>query len=262
MSEKYLSASEAIAELKIPAPTFYRFVKTGKITKHFPTSISKHGVYDAKEIARLSSKIRHEAEPQEVGETDWIQGADIGHMYNLEYGAYGDETGNPLVVRKWYERNPYTCRVLYKKGDRRDFWGAINMLPLAETTILALLEGKIRDINLDAQKDILTFDDAGVYNFYVASVIIHSEKRQHFLSLLHSVFNFWCEQAPEKTIGKIYGRVLSEQGELMAKKLFFSPLWHISENAYVLDMSRPNPSRIVQSLQYCVKSKKEEHTSV
>jgi hypothetical protein len=59
------------------------------------------------------------------------------------------------------------------------------------------------------------------------------------------------------TIGKIYGRVLSEDGKMMAKKLFFSPLWNISDSAYALDMSRPNPSRIVQSFQYCVKSKTE-----
>jgi len=45
----------------------------------------------------------------------------------------------------------------------------------------------------------------------------------------------------------------------MVKKLFFSPLWDISDTAYMLDMNRPNPSRVVQTFQYCVKSQIEDH---
>lgn len=254
----YLTASEAIEVLKIPASTFYRLAKEGKIAKHYPTAVSKHGVYDAREIARLGSKLKRESTPQQVGETDWIQSSDVGNMYDLEYTVYGDETGNPSIVRKWYERNPYICRVLYNKEDRRDFWGALNMFPLKEETIFKLLRGEIRDIDLDPQKDILTFEEPGTYDFYVASVIVRPDKKNHFLTLVNGVFDFWCEQAPERRLSKIYGRVVSGDGEMMAKKLFFSPLWHISDSAYVLDMNRPNPSRLVQSFQYAVNSKIEE----
>ena len=258
MTDQYLSASDAIKALKIPTSTFYRLVNEGKITKHFPSSISKHGMYDAQEIARMSNKYRSESAPKEVGETDWIKSSDMGNMYDLEYTEYGDETGNPSIIRKWYERNPYICRVLYNKSDRRDFWGAINMLPLEEETIYKLLRGEVRDIDLDPQKDILTYDQPGTYNFYVASVIVHPEKRQHFLLLMNSLFDFWCEQAPERKLGKLYGRVVSQGGELMAKKLFFSPMPFISESAYMLDVSRPNPSRIVQSFQHCVEERTTE----
>jgi len=112
MTDQYLSASDAIKALKIPTSTFYRLVNEGKITKHFPSSISKHGMYDAQEIARMSNKYRSESAPKEVGETDWIKSSDMGNMYDLEYTEYGDETGNPSIIRKWYERNPYKCRVL------------------------------------------------------------------------------------------------------------------------------------------------------
>jgi len=259
MTEEYISASEAIEALKMPPATFYRFVKEGKIKKHFPTPISKHGMYEAREIAHLSSQIKRESDLKEAGATDWIKSFDVGNMYNLEYSVYGDETGNPAIVRKWYEHNPYICRVLYNKADRRDFWGAINMLPLGDETIFKLLRGEIKDTDLNPQKDILTFDKPGAYNFYIASVIVDKTKKQHFLLLVNSLFNFWCEQAPERTIGKIYGRVVSEYGEMMVKKLFFSPLWDISDTAYMLDMNRPNPSRVVQTFQYCVKSRTEDH---
>ncbi len=259
MTAEYLSASEAIEALKMPASTFYRLVKEGKIEKHYPSPVSKHGMYSAQEIARLGNKFKRETEPQEVGATDWIQSSDMGNMYNLEYAEYGDETGNPSIIRKWYERNPYICRILFNREDRRDFWGAINMLPLTEACIFRILRGEVRDVDIDPQTDILTFDKPGAYNFYVASVIVHPQKKQHFPLLVNSLFDFWCEKAPEQTIGKIYGRVVSEGGELMARKLFFSPLWNISDVAYMLDMSKPNPSRLVQSFQYCLKSKGEEH---
>ena len=264
MVERYISAKEAIEILSIPAPTFYRLVKDGKIKKHFSTPFSKHGEYERKEIARLKSQFRRKLEPEEKGETDWIKSSDMGNMYNLEYNVYGEETGNPSIIRKWYDRNPKICRVLFNKADRRDFWGAINMLPLREETILKILKGDIRDIDLDPEEDVLTCNEEGTYNFYVASVIVKPEKKSYFPQLWNSVFSFWCEQAPERKIGKIYGRIVSEDGEMMAKKLFFSPLPYISDSAYMLDVSRPNPSRLVQSFQYCINSKileKREHSN-
>ncbi|QBD74771.1 DNA-binding protein [Ktedonosporobacter rubrisoli] len=255
---KYLTASEAIEILKIPSATFYRFVKEGKIKKYYPTAVSKHGMYDPKEIARLSSKFRREAAEQEKSETDWVKSSDMGSIYDLEYTVYGDETGDPSIIRKWYERNPYMCRVLYNQSNRRDLWGALNIVPLTEETILKLLRGEMRDVDLDPQKDILTYEQPGIYNFYVASVIVRKERKHHFIQLLNSYFDFWCSLAPERVVGRIYGRVLSESGEMLARKLFFSPLWHISDTAFVLDMAKPNPSRIVQSFQYCIKTKSEE----
>ena len=253
MSKEYLSASEAMEILKMPPATFHRLANSGKITKHYPKPFSKHAEYDAKEIARLKSKFRRETEPEEKGETDWIKSSDMGNMYNLEYATYGDETGNPSIIRKWYERNPQICRILYNKADRKEFWGTINMLPLKEETIFKLLREEIRDIDLNAQEDIFTFEKPGVYNFYIASIIMDKKRKQHFPLLINSLFDFWCKQAPERTIGKIYGRVVTEDGEMMAKRLFFSPLWEISDTAYVLDVNRPNPSRFIQSFQHCLK---------
>ncbi len=129
------------------------------------------------------------------------------------------------------------------------------MLPLEEETIFKLLRGEIHDIDLDPQKDILTFEQPGEYNFYVASVIVRPDKKQYFPMLINSLFDFWCEQAPTQTIRRIYGRVVTEDGEMMARKLFFSPIWNISESAYVLDTNRPNPSRIIQGFQHCIKTR-------
>lgn len=257
MADKYISASEAIEVSGLPSATFYRYANEGKIKRYYPSSASKHAMYSYNEAVSLQSKIKRDISPTSVGETDWIKSSDVGSMYNLEYREYGDETGDPSIVRKWYERNPHICRVLYNKADRRDFWGAINMLPLKEETIYRLLKGEIRDIDLDPQKDVLTFDAPGEYDFYVASVIVAPEKKQHFPTLINGLFDYWVEQAPKRTIRRIYGRVVSEGGELMTKKLFFSPRWDIADTAFMLDMARPNPSRLIQAFQYAVKQKSE-----
>ena len=259
--ENLLTFSEAREMLgNISSSTFKTYVDSKRIRKVVPPGKTQ-GRYIREDIEELAKEIqpftqsKRRAKDRDEGETDWIESSDMGNMYNLEYTRYGDETGNPSIIRKWYERNPQVCRVLFNKEDRRDFWGAINMLPLEEETIFKLLKGEMRDIDLNPQKDILTFEKPGTYNFYVASVIMDPERRQHFPLLVRSLLDFWCEQAPDRKIGKIYGRVVSEDGEMMAKKLFFSPVWSISDTAYALDIDRPNPSRIVQSFQNCLMSK-------
>lgn len=242
---RYLTASEAIEMLNIPTSTFYRLVKEGKITKYYPTAVSKHGVYSPREIAHLRSQFKQDVEGKEVGETDWAKSTDLGNIYDLEYPVLGDRTINPSIVRKWQERNPYIYRLLFKKDERRDLWGGVNVLPLEEETIFQLLRGERQEADLDPQQDILTFDREGVYNFYVISVVLRSQKWQDFVVLISSIFDYWYALAPERTIGKIYARILTRQGEMLTKRLFFSPLWNISDTTYMLDMARPNPSRLI-----------------
>jgi len=255
---QFLSAADAMEALHLPPSTFYRYVRDGKIKKHFPTPVSKHGIYDAVEIARLKKQLRLEERPPLVGDTDWVKLSDLGNIYNLEFGVYGDETGDPSIIKDWYVRNPTMCRLLFNKKDRTDLWGALNMVPLAEEVIYKLLKDEIRDVDLVPEQDILTYAEPGVFNLYVASIIIRPERTLHLKLLIDSVFDFWCGLAPDRQIGKIYGRVVTDNGEMLAKKLYFSPIWYVSDTAWMLDVSRPNPSKIVQSFQECIKEKVKE----
>jgi hypothetical protein len=257
---QYLSATEAMEALHLPPSTFYRYVRERKIKKHYPTPMSKHGKYDAVEIARLKKRIRLEEHPPETGETDWIKASDLGHFYNLEYSIYGDETGDSAIIRRWLTKNPYITRILFKKGDRRELWGGISLNPLREETIFRILKGEIKDTDINLETDLLTYDEPGVYNIYVGSVIIRPERIMHFKTLLESIFDFWCNMAPERKFGRIYGRAVTTDGEKLIKHLFFSPLYDISENAWMLDVRRPNPANLVQSFQECVREKGEVDT--
>lgn len=253
----YLPASEAIKLSNIPASTFYRLVREGKLHKYLPTPVSKQGLYAREDIERIRSEYKRETRKNETGATDWITTADLGHFYDLEYSAYEEQTRDPSIIRKWFARNSYLCRILYNHTDRREIWGGINILPLEEETILKLLHQEILDSDL-TPLDILTYEHPGMYTLYVTSVIIRPEKRAHFKLLLDSIFDFWCEQAPDRQIARIYARATTESGEMMVKKLFFSPLLHISDEAFMLDVRRPNPSRIVQNFQNCIRQHTQE----
>jgi uncharacterized short protein YbdD (DUF466 family) len=51
---------------------------------------------------------------------------------------------------------------------------------------------------------------------------------------------------------------VSDEGLYLVQKLFFAPLFGFSDNAYVLDMQRKNPSRFVRNYQECIAAKSEE----
>lgn len=250
MMNQFVSAGEAIKILGIPSATFYRLVNDGKITKHLPGPTSAHGRYDTRELARLKRRLRQEATPTQAPALDWLTVADLGNLYNLEYSHYGPDTGNPSIVQHWIKRNPQIGRILFNADDRKDLWGAIVLLPMPEESILRILRQEIRDVDLVPEQDILLYDEIGCTYLYAASAIIREDKRQHFPMLLSGWFDFFGDLAPQGIhIGKIYARTLSDPGEMMVKKLFFSPRYDIAENTWELNVSRPNPSRIVQSFQ-------------
>lgn len=259
MTDRFIPASEAIKLLNMPSATFYRLVNDGKITKHRKSEADKHGLYDPKELARLKRQMQLEAEPTDPPALGWLTEADLGNLYNLEYAHYGPDTGNPAIVQHWIRRNPQIGRILFNANDHKDLWGAILLLPMTEDSIIKILRQNMRDVDLKPEQDLLLYNQPGPYNIYAASAIIRTDKRQHFPLLLSGWFDFFGELAPRGVhIGKIYARILSDSGIMMVKKLFFSPRRDIASNAWELDLSEPNPSRIVQGFQYCMRTRSEE----
>ena len=67
--------------------------------------------------------------------------------------------------------------------------------------------------------------------------------------------SYWCRQYPERHIEKIYADAATEHGDLLARKLYFSPLYNLSDTAYVLDLRKPGISKVVRNFQECLKQK-------
>jgi hypothetical protein len=78
----------------------------------------------------------------------------------------------------------------------------------------------------------LTFDEPGLYDFYVGSIIMREDKTYLMFDLVRSFLEYWVEQAPERQLGKLYGCVVTDQGEMLATRIGASPLYWLSDYSY------------------------------
>jgi hypothetical protein len=257
---RYVKAAKAIELSGLPVSTFHRWAREGKITKYYPTNESGRAMYDADEMKALREQMNpdSEEEQKEEFETDWLTTADLGNLYSLEYEKYGEDTGDPRFVRRWIQRNPYIGRIIYEKSERRDLWGALIFLPIVDETIMTdLVSHKIRDIELNPEGHIKTFDESGIYDLYAASVIMRDDKVHLLSNLMRSYFDWWVEQYPRIKIGKIWGRVVSDEGELLAIRLQASPIDWLPGKVYRLDLSVPRRLPLIRNFQQSLAAKEK-----
>ncbi|HVB22535.1 MAG TPA: hypothetical protein VNG51_11355 [Ktedonobacteraceae bacterium] len=191
--------------------------------------------------------------------TDWIRESDLPFVWALDIELYGIENSvSPTTTWTWWRKNPYACRILFNKNNRREIWGALSIIPIEEATIYKLLSGEMKEQDVQAD-DVLAYEPGHEYACYVASVAILAEHRQSFGLLLHDVISFWCEHHPDIRISKLYAFALHEEegtGIRLIRKLYFAPRYDISENAWELRLDRYNPSPTIQRFQECLRSKK------
>jgi hypothetical protein len=87
---------------------------------------------------------------------------------------------------------------------------------------------------------------------------MREDKRYLLFDLLKSYFDWWVEQAPEKIIGKVWTRVISEEGEMLAIRLQMSPIDSLPGRVYRLDLSRPSHHRLIRDFQRKIKEKERD----
>jgi hypothetical protein len=121
-------------------------------------------------------------------------------------------------------------------------------------TILRLLRREMHERDIKPA-DILSYEDRGEYYAYAASVVMKSEHRNYLRDLIKSIFNYWCDRYPAIKLSKIYAYADSKEGWNLIKHLFFAPRYDIGERAFELDLSQPNPSKLITSFQDCLKER-------
>jgi hypothetical protein len=72
---------------------------------------------------------------------------------------------------------------------------------------------------------------------------------------VHPVPGEWKWHPRDREPPGWYVRGETEHGDMLARKLYFSPLYHISDTAYVLDLRKPGISKIVRNFQEYLKQK-------
>jgi hypothetical protein len=259
---EFYTASEAREKLGgITAEELKRYTDAGKIEKLIPSYNKKKGFYKKSDVDRLAREARVLTKPRDennktiTGITDWARSHDLPYMLAYDYENYGPaNTVDISITRTWFEKNPYMARILFNGNDRRDIWGGITIMPMNEETILRLLRDEIKEHQIIAD-DILIYEKGNKYYCYVASATVKEEHATHFRELLSSVFDFWCERYPEIQIEKLYAYAGSEKGWDLIKRLFFAPRHDLGRNAFELDPTLRNPSKLIKPFQECLISK-------
>jgi hypothetical protein len=242
----WTQAAQIYTDAGVSISTFQR--RIGK------TIIKQGDGYPKRQVlAALSKEKNVKKAPRKIatGATDWVQEDDLLSLLKLDRERYGEYTVDISVTQHWWRKNPRMCRILFDQNNRRDIWGAITIMPMEEETIFKLLRGDLNERDITAD-DILTFEEGGTYNGYVASAVMSPHHSESLIVLLNSVFNYWCKIYPRIKWRRLYAFASSPEGEDMIKKLIFSARYDLGEDAYELDPYRRNPSPLVKRFQRCI----------
>lgn len=211
----------------------------------------------------LKKSSRRDALPETS--IDWLTADDILAALNLDKLVYDEYfLGEAIIYQDWKKKNPHTSLAVYDREDRRICYAYIGLIPLPESTIIDILTGKRDEMSL-RESDLLSYDQPGEYNLLANSAVHHPNYPEFINSLLRKMMDFWVSMYPEQRIKRIYAQAVTDDGRIMAKKLYLGPLYRIADDhaehikdAFVVDMDEPSPSKIIREFQARLKDK-ENH---
>lgn len=268
MAEEELITSEQgiklYAEVGISENTFFRHAREGRIRKYLPEGKQRDALYSAEDVRKITEFQRRKRKSRveairstkgAPGKTDWVQSGDLPYLLALDYEMFGiDEAVDLTITHTWWKKNPYMCRVIYNAENRKDIWGYLTMIPMAEETIFKLLRREMHERDIKTEH-ILTYEEKKSYTVYVNAIVIKPERQASVRTLINSMLDYWCEQYPSIKIEKIYAYAESDEGWNVIRHLFFAPRYDIGERAFELDPSQINPSKLIKAYQDCLKER-------
>jgi hypothetical protein len=264
--EQLYSSSEARSKLNISTSTFKRLVDSGKIRKVTPPN-KKQGMYVSTDVDRLAEEMkpfsgntryrnRKDREKEDLSTTvDWQKISDLPAILKLDLKVYQENiVGDIGLYISWERKNPKITLLSFESSNREHVLAYISLVPLPEQIILSILKGERPELSISPD-EIETYERKGGYTLLAESVVIDPDHPEQLNTVLREVLAYWCRQYPDRHIEKIYADAASEHGDMLARKLYFSPLYHISDTAYVLDLRKPGISKVVRNFQECLKQK-------
>ncbi len=264
--EQLYSSSEARSKLNISTSTFKRLVDTGKIRKVTPPN-KKQGMYVSADVDRLAEEMkpfsgsaRYRDRKGKVNNnlstsTDWQKISDLPAILKLDLKVYQENiVGDMGLYISWERKNPKITLLSFESGNREHVLAYISLVPLPEQIILSILKGERPELSI-SPNEVETYERKGGYILLAESVVVDPDHPEQLSNVLREVLTYWCRQYPDRYIEKIYADAATEHGDMLARKLYFSPLYYISDTAYVLDLRKPGISKIVRNFQECLKQK-------
>ncbi|GHO77462.1 hypothetical protein KSD_52330 [Ktedonobacter sp. SOSP1-85] len=240
----------------------YRVRKKEIATKEDESGKTLYGVQSviAMRNSLLKRLSRIDKQPEVI--TDWLQPTDIPASLALDQTVYHEMyLAEAEVYMAWRRKNPYISMAAFDARDRRTCYAYIGLIPLPESVILDVLTGK-RDEKEITPDEILTYDQPGEYCVLANSAVVHPDYPELISKVIDAIGEYWLKQYPEKRIKRIYAQTVSEDGRIMAQKLYLGPLYVLQdqelikiEDAYVLDLDGVAASRIIRRFQEKLRAK-------
>jgi hypothetical protein len=269
--QQLYSSSEARSILNASTSTFKRLVDSGKIRKVTPPN-RKQGMYVKEDVDKLAEALKPfsggaryrgkqgSAKKEPSTAVDWQKISDLPAILKLDLKVYHENiVGDIGLYISWERKNPQITLLSFESSDREHVLAYISLVPLPEEIILSILKGERAELSIRPE-EIETYERKGGYTLLAESVVVDPDYPEQLNHVLREVLNFWCRQYPDRYIEKIYADAATEHGDMLARKLYFSPLYHISDTAYVLDLRKPGILKIVRNFQECIKSKQAAMT--
>ena len=264
--EQLYSSSEARRKLNASTSTFKRLVDSGKIRKVTPPN-KKQGMYVSTDVDRIAEEMkpfsgntRYRNKQGRLNNdlstaTDWQKISDLPAILKLDLKVYQENiVGDIGLYISWERKNPKITMLSFESGNREHVLAYISLVPLPEQIILSILKGERPELSISPD-EVETYERKGGYILLAESVVIDPDHPEQLNNVLREVLTHWCRQYPDRYIEKIYADAATDHGEMLARKLYFSPLYHVSDTAYVLDLRKPGISKIVRNFQECLKQK-------
>lgn len=276
MTEQELYTSEEAVKEFLKAgfseTTFRRKVREGAISRILPEGRIRGALYPVKQVQQaiqqsrgtLRDKSRKENLPDVI--LDWVKPEDVPSGLALDQIVYHEMfLADAEVYMAWRRKNPKISMAAFDAKDRRTRYGYIGLIPLPEHIILDVLRGK-KDEKEITPDEILTYEEPGEYTLLANSAVIHPDYPEMANLIIRAIMQYWIDQYPEKRIKRIYAQAVTEQGRILAKKLYLAPLY-IMENdelkrikdAYVVDIREKAVSKVLRHFQEQIEAKEEQN---
>jgi len=265
--EDLYTSAEARNKLNASTSTFKRLVDTGKIRKVTPPN-KKQGMYIKEDVEKIAEEMkpfvqntRRKGQPgrkkKELSTTvDWQKISDLPAILKLDLVVYHEQiVGDIGLYISWERKNPKITLISFESGKRENILAYLSLVPLPEQIILSILKEEREELSI-SQDEIESYDRKGGYTLLAESAVTHPDHPEQLNHVLREALRFWCDQYPDRYIEKIYAQAATDDGDILIRRLYFSPLYNLADNAYVLDLKRPGIAKPVRIFQECLQQKK------
>ncbi|MBV9706264.1 MAG: helix-turn-helix domain-containing protein [Chloroflexi bacterium] len=233
MSQAYYKPEEVMKILKMPRTSFYREVDAGNIPSEIEVGRRRGRKFPKEAIDVYATLLKQESRDNLKFEPS--TNSDLWARVQSTKAIYGDEDNVDYKrVLEWKRANNEIFMSV-KEGGK--LVGGVTIMPLAESTIYALISGKIREKDIPnwAIKK-WTEPELSVYIPTIELVASGDKTIDHTRGsfLIRQTVRWMISLHNQHDIKNWYAITTTNEGEKLAQHLGFKPIQNVARKGYIL----------------------------